>query len=127
VNPSTAPLSEHKARIVAAVRAILEASKEPVGQQALALAVGQRLDLQAAESTLRRRCKEAVGVLVMAGVPVASDARGYRIASSPEDRARGRRYLVRQVATIADRLRAYDASGGERLHQLALELAGSAQ
>lgn len=116
------PLREHSERIKLCVWGILQASTEPTRLRDLSYAVKAELRLDNhVNATLDRRCKEAVSQLVREGHRIVSDAQGYRLASSPEDIARGRRYLVAQIQSLASRLKAFDRAAGERVEQLVLE------
>lgn len=75
-------------------------------------------------STASRRAKEAVSALVRDFHPIVSDRNGYRLDPSPEGRKAGRRFLVRQIASLGVRLRAFDAAAGQDVEQLVLRLGG---
>ena len=125
---ATRPASEYQARIDDAVRVTLEAhGGAPVSQATLAVDVRVLLGLeQHAETTLRRRCKEAVSRLCARGIPVISTSSGpgagYRIARTPADLTQGRQYLVAQIRGIGRRLQAFDRAASERVEQLIMEL-----
>ena len=122
------PGSVHATAIRETTRQILETADKPIAQYDLAMAVAALLDIHhLSPDTMRRRLKEAIALLVAEGMPVVSDARGYRIARTPQDRAAGRRYIMAQLAALGRRLRSLDASAGDRVAQLALELDGGAQ
>jgi hypothetical protein len=114
--------------IKAHVLAVLEsANGTPVAQVDLAWSIRHHFfDSACALDSARRRAKEAVSSLVRDHHPIASDRRGYRLDPSPEGRAEGRRFLVRQIAALGQRLRAFDKSAGLEVDQLVLRLGGDA-
>lgn len=119
---ATIPLREHSERIKLCVWGILQVSMEPVRLRDLSYAVKAELRLDTARlDTLDRRCKEAVSQLVREGHRIVSDAKGYRFAVSKEDIAKGRRYLVAQIQSLASRLKSFDRAAGERVEQLVME------
>jgi len=108
------PAREYQERIADAVLEVLRERGDTWASQAeLATEVRARLGLvHQAESTLRRRVKDAVHALrVERRILIASGERGYRL---DPDRS-GLRRIVAQIRSEAAVLRAYDAALADNL------------